>query len=382
VNYTANWWTQGNEPDKNNGGSGTGEPWTSNGACGGGATATATKTATKTATATAIKTATGTATKTATATATKTATKTATATATKTATAVPPPGKIAAPYLLTDGTNLASLSSASGLKYFTLAFVISSGCSANWNGDESVSSESGLVSEISALRSAGGDVIVSFGGAGGTELGEACSSASTLQAQYQAVITKYGLKYIDLDIEGSDISDSSATDRRNTAMASLQAANPGLSISYTLPVDPGGLESTATSLLSNAHSHGLTGVVVNVMAMDYGGSYEMGTAAETAASASWSQVQASGLSGASISICPQIGDQDSPDQNDEVFTIADAQNLVAWAKGQSYISRLTFWEVGRDNGSCAGNSSAAAGSDTCSGLSQSTYQFSQIFAGF
>ncbi|MGA2434834.1 MAG: carbohydrate-binding protein, partial [Bryobacteraceae bacterium] len=76
VNYTANWWTQGNEPDTNNGGPGSGQPWTSNGACGGGATATATATATKTATttATATKTATATATKTATATATKTAT--------------------------------------------------------------------------------------------------------------------------------------------------------------------------------------------------------------------------------------------------------------------------------------------------------------------
>jgi len=35
VNYTANWWTQGNNPSTNNGGPGTGEPWTSNGACGG-----------------------------------------------------------------------------------------------------------------------------------------------------------------------------------------------------------------------------------------------------------------------------------------------------------------------------------------------------------
>ncbi|MGA2434290.1 MAG: carbohydrate-binding protein [Bryobacteraceae bacterium] len=76
VNYTANWWTQGNEPDKNNGGPGSGQPWTSNGACGGGATATATKTATATATATKTATAVGTATKTATATATKTATAT------------------------------------------------------------------------------------------------------------------------------------------------------------------------------------------------------------------------------------------------------------------------------------------------------------------
>ncbi|MGD0938560.1 MAG: glycosyl hydrolase family 18 protein [Terracidiphilus sp.] len=33
INYVANWWTQGNDPATNNGGSGTGEPWTSQGAC-------------------------------------------------------------------------------------------------------------------------------------------------------------------------------------------------------------------------------------------------------------------------------------------------------------------------------------------------------------
>src|ERR1700724_2487686 len=36
TNYTANWWTQGKDPATNNGGPGSGEPWTSNGACTGG----------------------------------------------------------------------------------------------------------------------------------------------------------------------------------------------------------------------------------------------------------------------------------------------------------------------------------------------------------
>ena len=35
VNYRANWWTQGNDPATNSGGSGSGQPWTSTGACGG-----------------------------------------------------------------------------------------------------------------------------------------------------------------------------------------------------------------------------------------------------------------------------------------------------------------------------------------------------------
>ena len=36
INYTANWWTQGNDPATNTGGAGSGQPWTSNGACTGG----------------------------------------------------------------------------------------------------------------------------------------------------------------------------------------------------------------------------------------------------------------------------------------------------------------------------------------------------------
>src|SRR5580658_2511850 len=46
INYTANWWTQGNNPATNNGGPGSGQPWTSNGACAGGGTPTPTPTPT------------------------------------------------------------------------------------------------------------------------------------------------------------------------------------------------------------------------------------------------------------------------------------------------------------------------------------------------
>jgi hypothetical protein len=34
INYVANWWTQGNDPATNSGGAGSGQPWTSQGACG------------------------------------------------------------------------------------------------------------------------------------------------------------------------------------------------------------------------------------------------------------------------------------------------------------------------------------------------------------
>lgn len=42
VNYRANWWTQNQRPSINNGGAGTGQPWTSQGPCGGVSTTTTT----------------------------------------------------------------------------------------------------------------------------------------------------------------------------------------------------------------------------------------------------------------------------------------------------------------------------------------------------
>jgi chitinase len=76
---------------------------------------------------------------------------------------------------------------------------------------------------------------------------------------------------------------------------------------------------------------------------------------------------------AMLGVTPMIGDNDTG----PVFTIADAQQLVAWAETE-HVGRLAFWSEGRDNGGCSGGGV----SPTCSGISQSTYQFTSIFAGF
>src|SRR5207248_861955 len=134
------------------------------------------------------------------------------------------------------------------------------------------------------LRGMGGDVIISFGGAAGTELGNACGDVGSLQAAYQSVINQFRLTWMDFDIEGAPIADTAAVDRRNKAIHNLQAANPGLRVSYTLPVDRTGLPGEGTSLLRNAQSNGARVDVVNIMAMDYGPCYpDMGQAAIDAA---------------------------------------------------------------------------------------------------
>src|SRR5207249_4683334 len=124
-------------------------------------------------------------------------------------------------------------------------------------------------------RSRGGDVKIAFGGESGSELAQVCTTVGALTAEYQAVVTAYRLRYVDFDIEGAAVADAASIGRRSQALKALQAANPGLKVSLTLPVLPSGLDQNGLNVLTSAVNAGVTLDVVNVMAMDYqqGGDY-------------------------------------------------------------------------------------------------------------
>src|SRR5215475_1099800 len=115
-----------------------------------------------------------------------------------------------APYV--DMTNnqepmLNSAISAGGLKAFTAAFVISSGCTPIWGDTLPVTNDPTVSGEISQAESAGAQLIVSFGGEGGVELAQGCTNQSSLTAAYQSVINTLHPSRIDFDIEGASIAD-------------------------------------------------------------------------------------------------------------------------------------------------------------------------------
>jgi hypothetical protein len=298
------------------------------------------------------------------------------------------PSKLFAPYLYlgdyNDANAVASIQSASGVKGVTMAFLdpYNNGCSLIWPGangplpSDTIGSTS-VGAQIAALQAKGVTVVISQGGAGGQEGAAYCSSASATQALYQSIINQYHVNWLDFDIEYSETSGQSA--RRAQALAALQAANPGLTISYTLGVGPGGLDSGSnggTSDIADAKTYGLNLNVVNIMAMDYGGSgIEMGSTATEAAGATLSQIQSAGLS-SKVGITPMIGQNDS---GGEVFQLSDATTVVNFANSNSYVAFLGFWSMARDNGGCAGDTTA---SGSCSGVSQSNYQFSSIFNAY
>ena len=128
--------------------------------------------------------------------------------------------------------------------------------------------------QIAQVRSNGGNVMVSFGGASGQELAETITSVPALTAAYQSVINAYNLSAINFDIESAAVGDTSSIGRRSQAIAALQknAAAQGktLQVWFTLPVLPSGLTPDGLYVLQSALKYGVQIKGVNVMTMDYG----------------------------------------------------------------------------------------------------------------
>jgi chitinase len=277
--------------------------------------------------------------------------------------------------------DLAGISEASGIENFTLAFVLGSNEGIGWQGwgsiyDDTLSNGTTILDQVQAIQAAGGHITISFGGAAGTEAALQAHSAAELQAQYQSVIDRYDITSIDFDIEGAALPNGAANALRDEAIAGLQAANPDLKVSFTLPVLPTGLTQDGMNLLRGAMDHGVRIDMVNIMAMDYGAAVDnngqMGLNAILAAEATQQQLASIGLD-TKIGITPMIGVNDIVS---EVFTPADAQALVDYAANDPDVAMLSMWSVARDNGNSAG---AHYASPDSSGIAQDPFEFANIF---
>jgi hypothetical protein len=274
------------------------------------------------------------------------------------------------------GATLAQLAAGAKMKSMTMAFVTSVGCKASWfNAFDPRSKQ--FSDQIAAIRAGGGDVKVSFGGATGIELAQACTDVKQLQAEYQAVVSAYNLTYIDMDIEGAAVADPTTIARRSTALAALQKANPGLKISLTLPVLPEGLTADGVNVVKAAKTAGVDLDLVNIMAMDYGRPTEdYGDLAKKAVTATKNQIKAVyGNSDAAafkmVGVTPMLGKND--DQG--TFSQDDARKLVTFANA-SHIGYMSYWEANRDKSACIG------ALFQCTNVQQTPFEFGKIFAGF
>ncbi|MEV4870528.1 cellulose binding domain-containing protein [Streptomyces syringium] len=303
-----------------------------------------------------------------------------------TASSPAPRGKSAvfSPYvdtLLHPAYDLVGTAKKTGVKNFNLAFITSGGgCTPKWGGVSDIGSNP-VAQQITPLRQAGGDVRVSFGGAAGSELGLVCSSADELAAAYGKVVDAFKLTKVDFDVEGSALPDTAANTRRAQAIALLQKKHPGLDVSFTLPVMPTGLTQDGVDLVENAKKNGVSISTVNIMAMDYGASFDgdMGQYAIDAATATQAQVK--GVLGLSdkaawkaVAVTPMIGVNDVAT---EIFKVDDAAQLVTFGRSKG-IGWLSMWSATRDK-QCPGGAQNSA-SATCSSVLQDEFAFTKAFA--
>ncbi|MEE4541298.1 chitinase [Streptomyces sp. V4-01] len=261
-----------------------------------------------------------------------------------------------------------------GLKAYTAAFVLGSGCNQIWGDTLPIGNDSFTDPLIAKAKSEGASLIISSGGASGLPLAWTCSTQSSIDAGYQALINDYGVTQLDFDIEGAAIADTAAAARQMQAMKDLKASNPSLKFSVTLPVLTSGLTNDGVNIIKAAKNAGVKIDVVNIMTMDFyaGTGTEMGQGSVAAAQATLSQMQSvdSTYGYANLGITPMIGKND----DGSTFTLADAQTVESFA-AQHGVARLAFWSVNRDQ-PCSGSANSLS---TCSEISQSSLAFTDAF---
>lgn len=296
------------------------------------------------------------------------------------------PDQFFAPYIYAGSLPLAYMEQQTGVRYYSLAFMLSrpNECLAAWQGGRPLASERLILPDLQKLRAQGGDVIVSFGGWAGEELARTCTDVESLTEQYQAVIDAYDLTRLDFDIEGGEIHEGDSIERRSQAIAALQARataeGRALHITFTLPVLPTGLTAEGIAVLQSAIDHGVAIDVVNIMTMNYGSSYppdEMGALSVQAAESLFEQLGAlypektDAERWRMIGLTPMIGLNDTMPQT---FTLDDAALLRDFVIEKG-IRQIAMWSFNRDK-ACGG--SAAALTDSCSGIAQDNFAFSAI----
>jgi chitinase len=291
----------------------------------------------------------------------------------------------AAPYysvLDSDAPDLGTVMSATGAKAFDMAFILADGgttCTPSWNGTDPVSSDTQVAGVINEVRSDGGDVIVSAGGYDGTKLGQVCGTAAATAAAYQQVINAYGLHAFDFDVEEPEIENTAAVDNELGAAQILQADNPGLFISITMPGIATGANYFGQQLMDEAESIGFTPDDYTIMPFD--GGFANGSAQVTALQDFNAQlVSTFGWSSAVAYAHEGFSGMNGRTDDAEYFYQTDFQTVLSFAQSVG-LGRYTFWSVNRDR-ECDPPDNNGDLSSECSSVTQNDWDFTAFTVAF
>lgn len=279
---------------------------------------------------------------------------------------------LAAPYLYQweNPQNPVNVMKATGIKSFTLAFVLSKGnCNPAWDGDRSLTGAD--ITRVNQIRAAGGDAIPSIGGWSGNKLGPTCSSASALAGAYQKVINAGKFTAIDLDIENTDeFQNNAVQDRIMGAVKIVKQNNPGVKVVITIGTNTSGPDSWGNRFIQRAKDLGAPVDVWSVMPFDFSSGGDMVAMTKSAVTGLKSKVKSVfGLSDDAAWRRSGLSSMNGHTDNaGEVVSVANFKSIVSWANSV-HLARVSFWALNRDCNNCAG-------------ISQGLYDFTKANAGF
>ncbi|WP_103341697.1 cellulose binding domain-containing protein [Amycolatopsis sp. CA-126428] len=298
-----------------------------------------------------------------------------------TTTTPPPPGGRGAPYLYMgwgSPPNPQTVMNATGVKWFTMAFVnAGGGCTPAWDSSRPLQGSADATA-ISQIKAAGGQVVPSFGGWSGNKLGPNCSTSAALAGAYQQVISAYGLKAIDIDIENSDEFENEAVqDRILGALKIVKQNNPGIQTILTFGTSTTGPNYYGNRLIDQSKALGANVDVFTIMPFDFGGGANMYNSTVSAANGLRDKLKSTfGWSDATAYAHLGISGMNGLSDQQELTDLSTWTQITNWAKSNK-IARLAFWSVNRDRG-CPGGGVQS----TCSGIAQNDWDFTKVTAGF
>ncbi len=290
-------------------------------------------------------------------------------------------GGSGAPYLYMGWGNPPSptaVMSATGVKWFTMAFInASGGCNPAWDGSRGLTG-SVDADAIAQIKAAGGQVVPSFGGWQGTKLGPNCADSAALAGAYQKVIDAYGLTAIDIDIENTDeFENADVQDRILGALKIVKANNSGVKTIVTFGTSTTGPNTWGARLIDQSKALGADIDVFTIMPFDFGGGSDMYASTVSAANGLRDKLKSTfGWSDATAYSHLGISGMNGLSDQQETTSLATWTQIRDWANTNA-IGRLSFWSVNRDRG-CAGGGVVS----NCSGIAQNDWDFTKVTAGF
>jgi chitinase len=226
------------------------------------------------------------------------------------------------------------------------------------------------------------------------DLAATCTDVDKLAAAYANVIDRYHVSTIDLDVEGANLNDRAAGQRRAEAIKKLQSSGgtsgKSLAIWLTLPVSPNGLTADGQATVGEMLRTGVDLAGVNAMTMDYGSSRVNGQSMLAATTGALAAVEpelkilyhraGSELSSAAvwskIGATPMIGQNDVLD---EVFGLDAAKGLNDFVLSHR-MGRVSMWSLNRDITCGPKYVDVKRVSDACSGVSQGGRRFADLLS--